>query len=84
MLSNESKMLLRGEFGKPPAPFNPDLVKRALEDRGKLIEYRPASYLEPVMERDYDLPFVKTHKDLLLHLMLGGSADAFLKRKYGL
>jgi pyruvate/oxaloacetate carboxyltransferase len=81
VLSNESKMLLRGEFGRPPAPFNPVLVKRALEDGGKLVRYRPASYLEPVMEKDYDLPFVKNHKDLLLHLMLGESADRFLEKK---
>ena len=82
ILSNETKMLLRGEFGRPPAPFNPELVKRALEEGEKQILYRPASYLEPVMEKEYNLPFVRSHKDLLLHLMLGVSADEFLERKY--
>ncbi len=82
ILSDETKMLLRGEFGRPPAPFNPELVQRALEGGEKQIVYRPASYLEPVLEKEYHLPFVRSHKDLLLHLMLGVSADEFLKKKY--
>ncbi len=83
MLSNETKMLLRGEFGRSPAPFNPELVQRALGEGDRLVEYRPASYLEPVMEKEYNLPFIRSHKDLLLHLMLGAAADEFLKNKYG-
>lgn len=47
------------------------------------LKYRPASYLPPVLEDQHDLPFVKTHKDLLLHLMFKQSADNFLKRRYG-
>ena len=82
ILSDETKMLLRGEFGRPPAPFNPDLVKRALEGGEKQIVNRPASYLEPVLEKQYNLPFVRTEKDLLLHLMLGVQADDYLQRKY--
>jgi len=36
------------------------------------------------LEDDYDLPFIKTQRDLLLHLMLKQPADDFLKRRYGI
>lgn len=79
-VSNEFKMLLRGEFGRTPVPPNEDLVRQILGDREAPKKYRPASYLKPVMEDDYRLPFVRSRKDLLLHLMLGNAADEFLQR----
>jgi hypothetical protein len=48
------------------------------------LRYRPASYLHPVLEDDHDVPFVKSQRDLLLHLMLKQNADEFLVRKYAL
>lgn len=83
MVSNEFKMLLRGEFGKTPAPPNPEVLRMALEPGEKPLTYRPASYLHPILEDNHDYPFVKTHRDLLLHLMLKQPADDFLRRKYG-
>jgi len=84
MVSNEFKMLLRGEFGRLPAPPNPEVVKQVLGSEESLLRYRPASYLMPVLEDSYDLPYIKTHRDLLLHLMLKQPADDFLKKKYGI
>lgn len=84
MISNEFKMLLRGEFGRTPKPPNPDVVNAVLGPDEARYTYRPASYLNPVLEDTYDLAFVRTHRDLLLHLMLRQPADGFLKRKYGL
>lgn len=84
MVSNEFKMLLRGEFGHLPAPANPEVVKLALGPNESPLRYRPASYLKPVLEDEYDLPFIKTYRDLLLHLMLKQPADEFLKRRYGI
>ncbi len=83
MISNEFKMLLRGEFGKPPAPPNPDIMQQVLGSDEAPYRYRPASYLSPVLEDEQSLPFIKSHRDLLLHLMLKHSADHFLKEKYG-
>ncbi len=84
MVSNEFKMLLRGEFGHLPAPANPEVVQQVLGPGESVLRYRPASYLSPVLEDDYDLPFIKTQRDLLLHLMLKQPADDFLKRRYGI
>ncbi len=82
MVSNEFKMLLRGEFGKTPAPPNPEVLRMALGPGEEPLTYRPASYLHPILEDDHDHPFVKTHRDLLLHLMLKQPADDFLRRKH--
>jgi pyruvate/oxaloacetate carboxyltransferase len=82
--SNEFKMLLRGEFGRTPAPCNPEIVRQVLGEDTKPLAYRAAAYLLPVLEDPCDLPFVKTHKDRLLHHMLGQAADGFLKKRYGL
>lgn len=79
-VSNEFKMILRGEFGRTPVPPNPELVKMVLGNDEEPLRYRPASYLKPVLEDVCTLPFVQSHKDLLLHLMLGQAADDYLKR----
>lgn len=84
MVSNEFRMLLRGEFGRTPAPPNPEVIAQVLGTEDEPLRYRPASYLHPVLEDDHDLPFVRTHRDLLLHLMLKQPADDYLKAKYGL
>ncbi len=84
MVSNEFRMLLRGEFGRTPAPPNPEVIAQVLGTADEPLRYRAASYLHPVLEDDHDLPFVRTHRDLLLHLMLKQPADDYLKAKYGL
>jgi pyruvate/oxaloacetate carboxyltransferase len=83
MVSNEFKMILKGEFGRTPGPTNPEVMQKVLQSGEEPLKYRAASYLPPVLEDKYDLPFVKTHKDLLLHLLFKQSADTFLKQRYG-
>lgn len=79
--SNEFQMILKGEFGKTPAPCNPKVVEEILGDDVEVTKYRPASYLMPVLEDSYDLPFVHSRKDLLLHLVFGAAADKFLQER---
>jgi len=83
-VSNEFRMILKGEFGRTPAECNPEVVRKVLGENEEPLRYRAASYLHPILEDPYDLPYVKTHKELLLHLMLGQPADEFLKRRYGI
>lgn len=82
MVTEEFKMLLRGEFGRTPAPVNPEVVAKVLGPNDKIYKYRPAAYLEPALEDPCWLPFVRSHKDLLLHLAFDQAADTFLKSKY--
>jgi len=82
-VSNEFRMIMKGEFGKTPGPCNPEVVQKVLGNTDEPLKYRAASYLHPILEDPLDLPYVKTHKDRLLHHMLGNAADDFLKKKYG-
>jgi pyruvate/oxaloacetate carboxyltransferase len=82
MLTNEFRMMLRGEFGRAPGPINPEVLRKVLATGEEVVKYRPASYLKPAMEDRCKLAYVKTHKDLLLHLMLDQAADTFLHNRH--
>ena len=43
---------------------------------------RRTRLLKPVLEDSHRLFFIRTHKDLLLYLMLDKTAEQFLKQKY--
>jgi len=81
MASDEFRMLLRGEFGRTPVQPDAGVVMKVLGGDQPPLKYRPASYLKPVLEDPHDLPFVRSHKDLLLHLLFGQAADEFLKKR---
>lgn len=83
-VSNEFKMLLRGEFGRLPVAPNQTLLQQVLTSEEATLRYRPASYLLPILEDENTAPFVKTHRDRLLYLMLKQPAEIFLKKKYGM
>lgn len=80
-VSNEFRMLLRGEFGRTPVPPDANVVMQVLGGDEPRVKYRPASYLHPVLEEPINLPFIHSHKDVLLHLMLGKSADDFMAQR---
>lgn len=49
-ITNETRALLRGEYGLTPRPVDPELQARALEGAEPIRE-RPADLLEPEMDR---------------------------------
>jgi pyruvate/oxaloacetate carboxyltransferase len=80
-VSNEFKMLLRGEFGKTPIAPDAALMDRVLGADANLVHYRPAAYLLPALEDDVLPNYVHTQKERLLHHLLGQPADEFLMRR---
>jgi pyruvate/oxaloacetate carboxyltransferase len=82
-VSDEFRMLLRGEFGRTPVAPDENVVNLVLGMDEPRVKYRPASYLPPVLEEPIQLPFVHSHKDVLLHLMLGKAADDFMIQRDG-
>lgn len=50
MVPNESKALLRGEYGRLPAPVNEKIRKQILGDE-RIITHRPADDLKPELEK---------------------------------
>lgn len=79
MVSEEFKMILRGEFGRTPAEPNPEILEKVLGADEPRVKYRAASYLKPVLEDPIQLPFIQSRRDLLLYLMFAHTAEKFLK-----
>lgn len=50
MVTKESKALLRGEYGRLPAPVNPDVQKKIIGDE-PVITHRPADDIAPEYEK---------------------------------
>ena len=50
MVTKEFKGLIKGEYGKTPAPIAPEFVEKILGKDAELIDYRPADALEPEMD----------------------------------
>ena len=50
-MSKETIGILKGEYGASPAPVNPELQQRVLQDGEQPITCRPADLLEPEVER---------------------------------
>ena len=46
VLTSETKNYLRGLYGRPPAPINPDVQKKAVSDEER-VDVRPADLIPP-------------------------------------
>ena len=79
--TKESKMLLRGEYGRLPGDVN-EKVRRMAIGEEEIMEERPADRLSPEIEaarRKYD--FAKTEEDLLSCILFPQVAEDFLKKR---
>ena len=81
MVPKESKALLRGEYGKLPAPVNEDVRKKAIGD-DKVIDCRPADLLEPELEKYAkemkEKGLGKSTEDVLSYALFPAVAEKFL------
>ena len=80
MVPKESKGLLRGEYGKLPAPVNEDVRKKCIGD-DKVITCRPADLLEPELNK-YALEMKekgigKCEEDVLSYALFPQVAEKF-------
>ncbi len=83
MFPKESKMLLRGEYGRLPGEVNEDVRRKALGGE-EPIECRPADLLRPEMEkqRAENAAWAKTEEDVLSCALFPQVAPGFLQKKY--
>lgn len=83
MFPKESKMLLRGEYGRLPGEVSEEVRKKALGDE-EVIMCRPADLLEPEMERlrEESAEYAKTEEDVLSCALFPQIAPDFLRKKY--
>ena len=83
MFPKESKMLLRGEYGKLPADVNEEVRKKALGD-DEIITCRPADLIAPEMDkmREETREYARCDEDVLSCALFPQVAPGFLQKKY--
>jgi len=81
-VSKEIKAYCRGEYGRTPAPINPEIQKLILGDE-KPIEGRYADSLEPVVEatREKLGDLAKCDEDVLSYIAFPNLAEKFLEER---
>lgn len=82
MITKESKGLLRGEYGKLPAPVNEKVRKKAIGD-DEVITCRPADRIEPELEK-YKAEagdLAKSEEDVLSYALFPQVATDFLTKR---
>ena len=80
MITNESKALLRGEYGQTVMPMNQEVVKKAIGDE-EPITCRPADLLEPELPRlEKEMAQWKQQdEDVLSYALFPQVAEEFFK-----
>ncbi len=81
-VTTEVKNYLMGQYGKSPAPVNPDVKSLAVGD-AEVIECRPADLLENEMERLRldSAGLTKSEEDVLTYAMFPDLAKTFLQER---
>jgi pyruvate/oxaloacetate carboxyltransferase len=81
MVSSETKNLVKGGYGRTPAPIDPEFQRKVLGDE-KPITGRAADYLDPELDKlrgEYGpTGLVKSPEDLLILAMNPQVGKAFL------
>jgi pyruvate carboxylase subunit B len=81
-ITNEVKRYLQGGYGRPPAPVDPDLQRRAI-GREQPVECRPADLLPPELDnlRAEIGDLAESETDLMIYAMFPEVARKFLQER---
>ena len=82
MVTQESKGLLRGEYGQLPAEVNEEVRKKAIGD-DEIITCRPADLLQPELEkyREETKDMAKCEEDVLSYALFPQVAQKFFEAR---
>ena len=82
-LTTESKNLIKGYYGKTPAPISEELVKKIQAEGEEIITKRPADMLAPEMPKaiEESKEFAKSPTDIISYAIFGGIAKTFLQER---
>jgi oxaloacetate decarboxylase alpha subunit len=82
MVPKESKALVRGEYGKTPAPISEAITRKILGDEPQ-ITCRPADNIEPELEnvRSQMSEYIEQEEDVLTWAMFPQVAEKFFKER---
>lgn len=89
MISNEVKDYLYGLYGRPPAPVDPEIQRKALKDyeRGETpIHVRPGDILEPELPKAREAlkGISEDLGDILIYALYPMTGMEFLMKKHGI
>lgn len=82
VIPEEVKQYVRGYYGRPPAPINPELKKKAIGDEEPII-CRPAEMLSPGWEKAKTEigSLAKSEEDVLSYALFPQVAKPFFERR---
>lgn len=82
MVTKEFKGIVRGEYGKTPAPISDDFVKKIIGDEKRIV-CRPADLLAPELDklRDEISEFIEQEEDVLSYAQFGQVAVKFFENR---
>ena len=82
MVTKESKGLLRGEYGRLPAPVNEEVRKKAIGD-DDVITVRPADLIQPELEKykEETKGIAKCEEDVLSYALFPQVAQKFFAER---
>lgn len=82
MVPKESKGVVKGEYGKTPAPISDEIKKKILGDE-QPITCRPADLIEPELDkiRETIKDYIEQDEDVLSYAMLPQVAEKFFKQR---
>lgn len=82
VMSQETKAILRGEYGRTMKPFDPEVQKKALGDE-KPITVRPADLIEPELDklREEIKAYSIQDEDVLSYALFPKVATDFFRRR---
>ncbi len=81
-VTKEFKGLVRGEYGKTPAPIDPEFRKKIIGDADP-IDCRPADLLKPELDklREECAEWVEQEEDVLSYAQFGPVATKFFEKR---
>jgi oxaloacetate decarboxylase alpha subunit len=82
VVPKEIKDYVKGYYGRPPAPFDPEIKKMIIGDE-EPITCRPADELEPLLEkaRKEIMPYYQQEEDVLSYVLFPEVAMEFFKHR---
>ena len=80
MVPKESKALVKGEYGRTPAPVNPEIQKKILNGE-EPITARPADFIEPELQsiKEQMKEYLEQDEDILSYALFPQVAEKFFQ-----
>jgi pyruvate/oxaloacetate carboxyltransferase len=82
VIPEEVRQYVRGYYGRPPAPIDPDVKRKAIGDE-EPINCRPADLIPPGMEKAQDEigDLARSEEDIISYALFPQVAKPFLERR---